>query len=489
MDRVDSANSLYLVNLASIIEAHAVDALAIVDGDQKITYGELRERVAALRAALASQGIGPDSRVAMVAGNEPAFVVGALATLGVGAIVAPVLPTSPLPELQGKLGAVAPSLVITGEAGGWLAADPSVIDTPVLDIGSVQPGASPPPIEERSDDDIALLMLTSGVSSDAKVAMLSHGNLGWVHEILVEGEDARLHDADIVLGALPFVHIYGLNVVLLPSLRIGATVVLQRRFEAARSLELIREHQVTVIAGAPPMWQQWAELDAPADALSTVTYAGSGAASLPADVFAAVEAKYGVRIAEGYGLTETSPAVTTSRDGIRPTSVGRPLPGVEVVLVEEDGSPVDTGDRGEIVIRGPGVFKGYLNAPELTAAVLTDDGWLWTGDMGVFDDDGYLYIVDRIKDVIIVSGFNVYPAEVEAVLEDHPDVVDAVVVGAPHAETGETVIAHVIGDVSSDDLDTFVRGRLSRYKCPTEFHLVDVLPVAATGKPIRRELR
>ena len=478
------------MNLASIIEQHPADSVALIDGSASMTYGELRERVAALRAALVKAGIGPDARVALVAGNEPAFAVGALATLGVGALVSPVLPTSPLPELRRKLAAVAPTLVLVGQAGAWIAEDSDAIDAPVLDVDTVEPSSVAPPIVDRSDDDLAFLMLTSGVSSDAKVAMLSHGNLAWVQQVLTEGNDARLTTTDVVLGVLPFVHIYGLNVSLLPTLRAGATVVLQRRFNAVGSIDLIREHQVTIVPGAPPMWQQWAEVDAPTDALASVTYAGSGAAALPVEVFNAIKDRFGVEIAEGYGLTETSPAVTSSRGvEIRPTSVGRPMAGVEVVLVEEDGSPVDVGDSGEIVIRGPGVFKGYLNAPDATAAVLTDDGWFWTGDMGVFDDEGYLYIVDRIKDVIIVSGFNVYPAEVESILLEHPDVRGAVVVGSPHGETGEAVVAHVSGDVSVDDLDSFVTARLSRYKCPTEYHLVDELPVAATGKPIRRELR
>jgi long-chain acyl-CoA synthetase len=478
------------VNLASIIEGHDADAVALVDGEERITYGELRERVSALRSVLDREGIGPDSRVAMVAANEPAFVVGLLATLGLGGLISPVLATSPLPELRRKLEAVAPSVVLTGEAGAWLLEHVDAIDLPVIDVDTVEPSGQPPPIVERADDDIALLMLTSGVSSDSKVAMLSHGNLAWVQLVLTAGDDARLDSTDVVLGVLPFVHIYGLNVALLPTLRIGATVVLQRRFNAAQSLELIRDHKITVIAGAPPMWQQWAEIGAPGDALASITYAGSGAAALPAEVFHAIKDRYGVEIAEGYGLTETSPAVTSSRGvDIKPTSVGRPITGVEVVLAEQDGSPVDVGDRGEIVIRGPGVFKGYLNSPELTSAVLTDDGWFWTGDMGVFDDDGYLYIVDRIKDVIIVSGFNVYPAEVETVLMEHPEVRGAVVVGTPHGETGEAVAAHVSGDVTADDLDDFMRARLSHYKCPTEYNLVDELPVAATGKPIRRELR
>ena len=166
-----------------------------------------------------------------------------------------------------------------------------------------------------------------------------------------------------------------------------------------------------------------------------------------------------------------------------------PIPGVELVLVESDGTPVDAGDTGEIVVRGPGIFQGYLNSPEETDAVLTEDGWFWTGDVGVFDADGYLHLVDRIKDLIIVSGFNVFPSEVESILMEHPAVRGAVVVGTPHGETGEAVVAHVSGDVDAGDLDVFIRSQLSRYKCPTEYYFVDELPVAPTGKLIRRELR
>ncbi len=195
-------------------------------------------------------------------------------------------------------------------------------------------------------------------------------------------------------------------------------------------------------------------------------------------------------MAEGYGLTETSPIVTWSRGiPVRPTSVGKVIEGAQVVLVEPDGTPVDVGDTGEVVISGPGVFKGYLDSPALTDAVLTDDGWFWTGDVGVFDEDGYLYLVDRIKDIVIVSGFNVYPSEVEGVLMEHPGVRGAVVVGEEDLDTGETVVAHVLGEVDAAELDEFARANLSRYKCPTSYRFVDELPVAATGKLIRRELR
>ena len=238
------------------------------------------------------------------------------------------------------------------------------------------------------------------------------------------------------------------------------------------------------------MWKRWAEADAPDDSLASVVYGASGAAALPVEVFEAIRERYGVEIAEGYGLTETSPIITLSRGiPIRPTSVGQVAEGVDLALVESDGTPVEQGDTGEIVVRGAGVFKGYLDSPEVTASVLTDDGWFWTGDVGVLDDDGYLYLVDRVKDLIIVSGFNVYPAEVESVLMEHPDVRGAVVVGTPHSDTGEAVVAHVSGQVSESDLNAFARARMSGYKCPTEFHFVEELPIAPTGKVVRKSLR
>ena len=482
-------------NLAAIIDGHDSSRLALVDGEVSVTYGELRERVDRLRGQLVGRGHRPEARIAILAGNETDFVVATLAILGFGGVVVPVRPGSPVPELIRKLAAVDPDAMLLGDAGRWVLDHAAELAVPLVDLAQLAveagagPGPEPPAIVERGADDLAFLMLTSGVSSDSKVAMLSHGNLAWVQRAITEAEDGLAPD-DIALGVLPFSHIFGLNVTLLASLRVGASIVLQRRFDAELSLDLIRQHQITTISGAPPMWQRWAVADAGDDALASVRNAASGAAALPAEIFEAIRDRYGVEIAEGYGLTETSPVVTWSR-GMepRPTSVGKPLDGVEVVLVEPDGTPVEQGDTGEIVVRSPGVFQGYLDAPELTAAVLTDDGWFWTGDMGVFDGDGYLYLVDRMKDIIIVSGFNVYPSEVESILMEHPAVSGAVVVGTPHGDTGETVAAHVSGRVSAEELDAFARARLSTYKCPTEYHFVDELPVAPTGKLIRRELR
>jgi long-chain acyl-CoA synthetase len=480
------------VNLATIINDHDDDRLALIEGDLRLTYGELRRRVDSMRARLATAGIGIDDPLAVLAGNTADFAVTALAGLGLGARIVPVRPGSPLPELERKLVSVRPRLLVLGEAGSWIVERDLDLGVPLLDLATDAETSAEdaPPVVDRDADDIAFLMLTSGVASDAKVAMLSHGNLAWAQQAIMNRGDLGLQPDDVSLGVLPFSHIFGLNLVLLATLRVGGSVVLQHRFDEVESLELVKKYGITTLAGAPPMWQRWARADAPDDSMESIRHTSSGAAALPLAVFEAIRDRFGIEVAEGYGLTESSSLVTWSRGiAVRPTSVGKPIEGCEVVLVEPDGTPVDPGDTGEVVVRSPGVFKGYLDSPELTEAVLTDDGWFWTGDVGVFDEDGYLYLVDRIKDLIIVSGFNVYPSEVEGVLMQHPAVRGAVVVGEADVDTGETVVAHVLGSVDEDELHEWACANLSRYKCPTSYRFVDELPVAPTGKLIRRELR
>lgn len=479
------------MNLASSIEQHDPGRLAVVDADTSYTYGELAAQAATVRSILTASGVAPDDRVAVLAGNEPAFIGGALGALGVGARVIPMKASNPLPELERKLAVIDPTVILVGEEAAWIHDHAATLGVALIDLPTTaQPEDNRPPIVERSSDDVAFMMLTSGVSGDPKVAMLTHGNLDAGQAAISTGVDDGLRPDDVVLGALPVAHIFGLNAVLLTALRVGALLILERRFDIHQSLELVRQHRITVLAGAPPMWRMWSQIDAPPGTFDSVRIALSGAAALPADVCQAMDDQHGVSVEEGYGLTETAGVLTTSRGAtIKQGSVGRAIPGIDIVLVDDDGTPVEAGDSGEIVVRGPGIFCGYYNDAATTGQVLTDDGWFWTGDVGVFDDDGYLFLVDRVKDLIIVSGFNVYPAEVENILSEHPDVVGAVVVGGESLETGETVIAHVCGSPDLDELDSFARARLTRYKCPTEYRLVDELPVAPTGKVIRRELR
>ncbi|MBA3304089.1 MAG: AMP-binding protein, partial [Acidimicrobiia bacterium] len=222
--------------------------------------------------------------------------------------------------------------------------------------------------------------------------------------------------------------------------------------------------------------------------------ATSGAARLPLETIEAIRERFGVTLGEGYGLTEASPIVTTSTGhDPRPGSIGVPLPGMEIRLVDESGDDALVGDAGEIWVRGPNVFQGYWNDRQATRSALTEDGWLRTGDLAVVDDDGYLFLVDRMKDLIIVSGFNVYPAEVEEVLLAHPAVAECAVIGVAHPGTGEAVKAYVVAAdgprPDAEELQSFVATRLARYKCPGEVAFVDSLPQNASGKVLRRELR
>ncbi len=479
------------MNLASSIEQHDPGRPALVDADASYTYGELTAQAATVRSILTASGVAPDDRVAVLAGNEPSFIGGALGALGVGARVIPMKASNPLPELERKLAVIEPAVILVGEEGAWIHEHAVTLGVTLIDVPTnTHAEANRPPIVDRSPDDVAFMMLTSGVSGDPKVAMLTHGNLDAGQAAISTGVDDGLRPDDVVLGALPVAHIFGLNAVLLTALRVGALLILERRFDIHQSLELVRQHKITVLAGAPPMWRMWCQIDAPAGTFDSVRIALSGAAALPADVCQAMQTQHGLLVEEGYGMTETAGVLTTNRGiAVKQGSVGQAIPGIDIVLVDDDGTPVEAGDSGEIVVRGPGIFCGYYNDADTTGQVLTDDGWFWTGDVGVFDDDGYLFLVDRVKDLIIVSGFNVYPAEVENILSEHPDVLGVVVVGGESVETGETVIAHVCGSPDLDELDAFAKARLTRYKCPTEYRLVDELPVAPTGKIIRRELR
>jgi long-chain acyl-CoA synthetase len=286
-----------------------------------------------------------------------------------------------------------------------------------------------------------------------------------------------------------------LNVVLGLSLYAGSRVVLIERFDPHTALEAIERHEVTVVSGAPPMWTAWAGLPGVSpSAFRSVRMAASGAAKLPVEVAQQIEDRFDLYVSEGYGLTETSPVVTVAAGTDAPRgSIGSVLAGIEARLVDPDGEDVLIGDSGELWIRGPNVFTGYWENPEATAAALTADGYLRSGDIAVVNDEGYLFLVDRAKDIFIVSGFNVYPAEVEDVLIEHPAIDAIAVVGVPHPYSGEAVKAFVVlaegMSAEEDDIIAWCAERLARYKCPEKVFFVDELPQGAGGKVLRRALR
>jgi long-chain acyl-CoA synthetase len=336
-------------------------------------------------------------------------------------------------------------------------------------------------------------MFTSGTAGSPKAAVLTHNNL--LTNIRQANVAEHIGPDDVTFGVLPLFHIFGLNVVLGTTLAGGGCVVLVQRFDPVSAMETIAERKVTVIPGAPSMWMALAQLDHPTPTgFAGVRIALSGAAKLPEQISQSISARFGLQVHEGYGLTEAAPVVTTSI-GLAwiPGSIGRTVPGIELRLVDENGDDVLVGDSGEIWIRGENIFAGYLDDPEATARVLTRDGWLRTGDIAVVDEDGHLYMVDRMKDLIIVSGFNVFPAEVEGVLGVHPDIAEVVVVGTPHPHTGEAVRAYVVTrngvHLDEDAIIDYCRTKLARYKCPSKVLFVDALPRNLTGKVQRFALR
>lgn len=496
------------MNLGTIIESHPADRVALVSHGRETTYGDLRARVASLRAEFVELGVGPGQVVALLCGNTPYFVITYLAAVGVGAVAAPLNPTSPAAEIEREVSTLRPSVVVVEPAAmtAWQSVSDGVrravravmateghgIDgAHTLDEAFAESRTAP--IADLDPSAHAAYLFTSGTAGAPKVAVLSHGNL--MANIDQSLESEHLNVDDVMFGVLPAYHIFGLNVMLCATLAAGARIVLVQRFDPVSAIETIETRGITLVMGAPTMWMAFSQLtDDHPDAFRTVRLALSGAAKLPEQTTEALVKKYGLRVVEGYGLTEASPAVTNAIDmPFTPGSIGRPLKGVEVRVVDENGDDALVGDPGEIWVRGPNVFVGYLNDPEATARVLDSAGWLHTGDVAVVDEEGHLFMVDRIKDLIIVSGFNVYPGEVEEALRMHPDISDAAVVGTAHPHTGEAVRAYVVlrsgAHLDEDAVIDHCRRNLARYKCPSKVLFVPELPRNLTGKLQRYSLR
>jgi long-chain acyl-CoA synthetase len=494
------------MNLLSMLDERAgSDRSALVHRGRTITFRELAEEAARFHAGLVELGVGPGDRVMIFAGTTPWFVTALFGTLHAGAVAVPANPLSPPPEMSTEMAAVRPALVVVGPAAAASIAE-CAIDAPVVALPGAnvadaiayedflgQPGRT---AVEREAADLAMLLFTSGTAGSPKAAMLTHRNLVSNLE-QVHGARSELVDRDDVgFGVLPMFHILGLNALFTMVLFNGGSMVLVERFDPLQSVALVRDHQVTVVSGPPAMWKAWADHpEVGPDDFASVRIGISGAAGLGREVANAVQERLGVRLSQGYGLTEAAPVLTLGAGtGAPSTSVGRPVPGVELRLVDPAGNDVPVGDEGEILARGANVFSGYWENEAATAEVLTADGWLRTGDVGVVDDDGYLYIVDRTKDLIMVSGFNVFPGEVEGVLGDHAGIAEAAVIGVRDAVTGEAVKAFVVADgdavLDQDEIIAFCADRMARYKCPSSVEIVDELPRgSALGKMRRRELR
>jgi len=394
------------------------------------------------------------------------------------------------PELQHQLDDAGASLVVTDEEHREL------VEVPVLVTGGADwlqaQAHEPAAASSAGAEDLAVLLYTSGTTGRPKGAMLSHRALLANLEQLSRIEPAVVAGDDVVLLVLPLFHVYGLNAGLGMTARARATGILAERFDPVETLDLVRRHRVTNIIGAPPMYVAWSMLPELSDALSTLRLAVSGAAPLSAEVLAAMRETTGQDIFEGYGLTETAPVLTTTlcSGSAKPGSIGKPIPGVQLRLVDESGDEADAEDPGEITVRGANVFSGYW--PD-GAGGADADGWFRTGDVAYADSDGDLFLVDRLRELILVSGFNVYPREVEDALLTHPDVAEVAVLGVPHPYTGETVKALVVARdgaaLAPSDVIDHAAARLARFKCPTSVEIVAELPHSVTGKVAKGRLR
>ncbi|MEE1759831.1 long-chain-fatty-acid--CoA ligase [Streptomyces sp. SP18BB07] len=467
-------------------------------GDQVTGYAELDERSARAAALLRAEGVRPGDRVALMLPNVPEFVVLYYGVLRAGGVVVPMNPLLKTRETEYHLTDSGAVLLFEwhqapGE-GARGAAAAGVRHTAVEPAAFAQAlaGHEPlPGVAETADDDVAVLLYTSGTTGRPKGATLTHGGLRHNTEVNTVHVQ-RMTPEDVVVGCLPLFHIFGQICTMSVAVRAGASLTLIPRFEPQAVLDAIARDGATVFEGVPTMYAALLQHPAGAD-VSTLRMCVSGGASLPVEILHGFERRFGCAVLEGFGMSETSPVVTFNHPD-RPRkagSIGTPIQDVEVRLLDDKGQDVAPGEVGELAVRGPNVMKGYWNRPEETAAAIPD-GWLRSGDLARQDEDGYLYIVDRKKDMIIRGGYNVYPREIEEALHEHPAVALAAVVGVPHAHLGEEIAAAVVlrpgAHATPDELREFVKDRVAAYKYPREVWLMDSLPTGPSGKILKREI-
>ncbi|MDB2687588.1 AMP-binding protein [Mariniblastus sp.] len=480
------------------------EKIAIVFDGEQWTYDQLEHKTQEAACWLSQQGVAAGDRVAIMLPNALSFPVWYYATLRIGAIAVSVstrLAASEVAFVAEDCGATA--FVASAAAMASVKAELPQITSVRLAVDDY----GDPVYEELLQDnttiessfydadpnEAALILYTSGTTGFPKGATLSHSNVrSNVHAF---NHLCNMQSDDRVLLAVPLFHCFGQNALLNSVLNVGGTIVLQQRFDLAQSKQLIADHQITHLYGVPMMFGLLHESCDVKD-LTSVNYCFSAAATLPIQTGEAWQAKFGLPIHEGYGLTETSPFATYNhRDKFVSGSIGTPIDCVEIKIVDpETGDERSTGEPGEIAIRGPNVMLGYWNRPKETATAIRD-GWFHSGDIGQLDEAGYLYIVDRVKDMIAIGGLKVFPAEVERVLLDHPSVIEAAVIGVPDSVLGEQVIAYLVVAGSCEQTETLeqvqrlAKEHLGNYKVPRQLIAIESLPRNPSGKVLKTKLR
>lgn len=493
-----------MTNLSTNLVAAAQnypDRTALRCDGTALSFAEFDTAAARVATFLDRAGIVPGDRVGIMLPNTAAFAVAYYGIMRRGAIAVPMNPLLKAREVafyltntgaKALFGSPAFAEAATDGAAAagaqaWLV-DDATLPTLIADLP-----VQPEPVE-RADTDTAVVLHTSGTTGKPKGAELTHGGLRRNADVTLRTLIGVGPD-DVIMGCLPLFHVFGLTCGLNAAVAVGATLVLIPRFEPRTVLQAIERERVTVFQGVPTMYSALLAV-APEfpGAAQTLRVCASGGAALPVPVLTEFEQTFGTTILEGYGLSETSPVACFNHpDRERKAgSIGTPIEGVEMRVVDDSGTEVTPGEPGEIQIRGHNVMKGYWNLPEATAAAISSDGWFGTGDIGRVDDDGYFYIVDRKKQMIIRGGLNIYPREIEEVLYEHPAVAEACVVGIPHDSLGEEVGAAVAlkdgATTAPAELRDFVKQRVAAYKYPRRVWLVNALPKGPTGKILRREI-
>jgi long-chain acyl-CoA synthetase len=514
-----------MLNLSVLLEDSAkryASKPAFTFGDTTFTFAQINGAANQVANGLRAKGIQQGDKVALSCFNLPYFPIIYFGILKAGAVVVPLsvllkrdeiayhltdseakayfcfVGTEELP--MGQMGFQGFREASSCEHFFMIMPKPdmasSIAETNTL--GSLVSGQSPVFESVRTNaEDPAVIIYTSGTTGKPKGAILTHSNL--FCNAVLSSDLGRFTHQDTTLIVLPLFHIFAMTVMMNASLYRGSHSILLPRFDAEGAFRLLQKHKVTIFAGVPTMYWGLNHLDTtkfdPTEISKNLRICLSGGASLPVQVLRDFEARYNVPILEGYGMSEGSPVVTFNSLDIerKAGSIGKPVWGVEVKLVDDEGNTLPPNEKGELLYRGHNVMTGYYNKPEETAKTINQDGWLHSGDIAVMDDDGYYYIVDRTKDMIIRGGLNVYPREIEEVMVQHESVSMVAVIGIPHEEMGEEIKACVVlnngHNITEIDLIHWTKERVASYKYPRVVEFLEALPMSATGKILKKELR
>ena len=477
-----------LSNLPDLRAADAPDAPAVADDSTDLTNTQFRHAVRRASAVMAAHGVSAGDVVAIMLPNQASYIVALFAAWRLGATVTPISPTSMPAEAAYQI-ADADAKVLVADTAVEIDAPAVTLSTADLASGSA---VTPAPVE-HSDDSLALLIYTSGTTGRPKGVMLDHANLNAMCRMAIDAFEMASEDHSLLI--LPLFHANGIVVGTLSPLLAGGRTTVAGRFSPRTFFDRLEQSGATYFSAVPAMYTMLADL--PADVrpdTSAVRFAICGAAPASVELLTKIEARYGIPLIEGYGLSEGSCASTANPlEGKRKAgTVGLPLPGQKIRIVDADNADVPRGESGEVLVHGPNVMRGYLNRPDETAKTLVD-GWLHTGDIGHFDEDGYLVLVDRAKDMIIRGGENIYPKEIETVVYQLPAVAEAAVVGRAHPVYGEEPVLFVSlnsgAAVSTDGIGDHLTASLSKFKLPVEITILDDLPKNPVGKIDKPTLR